>query len=123
MDKDKPDCKTTEEYIALFSGDVKKKLQTIRKLVRKLAPDATERISYGMPSFYLNGNLVYYAAFRDHIGFFPTASGVAAFEDKLTKYKFSKGTIRFPFGEPLPTALITRIMKFRVAENRKKKKK
>jgi uncharacterized protein YdhG (YjbR/CyaY superfamily) len=123
MDKDRPEYKTPDEYIARFSGDVKKKLQAIRKLVSKLVPEATERISYGMPSFTLNGNLVYYAAFKDHIGFFPTASGVAAFEDKLAKYNHSKGTIQFPFDEPLPTALITKIVKFRVAENRKKKKK
>jgi uncharacterized protein YdhG (YjbR/CyaY superfamily) len=113
-------ARTIDEYIQDFPQDVQVKLQSIRRLVKKLAPEAQETISYRMPAFYLNGNLVYFAAFKGHVGFFPTASGVAAFEKQLSNYKHAKGSIQFPLKDHLPIALITRIVKYRAEENRKK---
>jgi uncharacterized protein YdhG (YjbR/CyaY superfamily) len=95
----------------------------MRKLICISASEATERISYQMPSFFLNGALVWFAAFERHIGFYPGASGVAAFENELAKYKHAKGSIQFPNDQPLPVGLIKRIVKFRVKENLKKKRK
>jgi uncharacterized protein YdhG (YjbR/CyaY superfamily) len=104
-------------YIAACPKQVQKTLRMLRKTVKAAAPDAKERISYQMPAFSQNGILVYFAAFKDHIGFFPTSSGVQAFKRDLSAYDCSKGTIRFPLGKPLPLALISKIVKFRVAEN------
>ena len=106
-----------DEYIGTFPKDVQNILQKLRQTIRKAAPDAEEAISYQMPVFKLHGNLVYFAAFKDHIGFFPTSSGVAAFKKELSSYKTSKGTVRFPLNKPLPLALIGRIVKFRAQEN------
>ena len=89
----------------------------MRSTVQKAAPHATEKISYGMPTFYYNGNLVHFAAFKNHIGFFPTPSAIEAFEKELKSYKTSKGTVQFPLADPLPLQLIERIVKFRVKEN------
>ncbi len=114
--------KSVDEYISGFPPDIKEKLETIRKAIKESAPDAEETISYRMPAFKQNGVLVYFAAFKDHIGFFPTASGIEAFKHELSGYKWSKGTIQFPMDKPLPVDLVKRIVKFRVAENAKKAK-
>ena len=113
---------TIDEYIALFTPPVREKLNQIRQLVRELAPEATEKISYRMPTFYLDGNLVHFAAYAHHIGFYPTPSGITRFEHELASYKSSKGAVQFPLDQDLPLGLIRRIVQFRVEENRKKRK-
>ncbi|HEX3029527.1 MAG TPA: DUF1801 domain-containing protein [Clostridia bacterium] len=118
MDK-KQEYQSVDEYILSFPEEIQKKLTDIRMAIQELVPQAKERISYQMPSFYLNGNLVYYAAFSKHIGFYPTSSGIEAFKDELSQYKFSKGSVQFPLNMPLPIGLIKRITKFRVEENSK----
>lgn len=108
---------TIDEYIASFSPDVRHILSEVRSAVRRAAPDATEKISYGMPTLDYNGNLVHFAAFKQHIGFFPTPRGITAFDKELAGYKTSKGGVQFPLDQPLPLDLIARIVKFRVGEN------
>ncbi|MEP6621634.1 MAG: DUF1801 domain-containing protein [bacterium] len=105
-----------DDYIEGFGSDVQARLVKLRATIRLQAPDAVEKISYRMPTFYLNGNLVHFAAFDHHIGFYPTPSGIVAFEGELTGYKSSKGAVQFPHNEPLPLELIARIVAFRVAE-------
>jgi uncharacterized protein YdhG (YjbR/CyaY superfamily) len=95
----------------------------MRQVIHEAAPEAQETISYGMPAFRQNGIIVYFAAFKDHIGFFPTSSGVSAFAGELSSYDTAKGTIRLPLDKPIPVDLIQKIVKFRVQENRNKKKK
>lgn len=119
----KANYKTIDEYIRLFPENVQALLARVREAIRKAAPSATEKISYQIPTFYLNGNLVHFAAFKDHISFFPTGSGVEAFKKDLTVYKTAKGTIQFPLDRPLPLDLITRITKYRVEQNQSKKTK
>jgi len=120
--KDKKDVPATvDQYIEGFPEEIQIVLSKMRAAVRKAAPQAIERISYQMPAFYDNGNLVYFAAFKNHIGFFPTSSGIAAFKKELAAYTTSKGTVHFPLDQPLPLALVKRIVKFRVQENSKKK--
>ncbi|MGA9138916.1 MAG: DUF1801 domain-containing protein [Methanocella sp.] len=110
-----------DEYIAQYPPDIQEKLEKLRKVIKETAPEAEETISYRMPAFKLNGRpLVYFAPFSDHIGFFPTASGVEAFKDELTGYKTSKGTIQFPLDKPMPLDLVRRIVRFKVAEISKK---
>jgi Uncharacterized conserved protein len=109
--------KTIDQYIEAFPPDIQALLQQIRATVHQAAPDAEETISYQMPAFKQNGVLVYFAAFKNHIGFFPTASAVEAFKDKLAAYKTSKGTIQFPLDQPLPLDLISEIVLFRVKTN------
>ncbi len=109
--------RTIDEYLDSFPPKVKKLLQAVRRTIHKAAPEATEKISYQIPTFYLNRNLVHFAAFSDHISFFPTSSGIAAFKKELKNYKTAKGTVQFPLDKPLPLALIARIVKFRVKEN------
>jgi uncharacterized protein YdhG (YjbR/CyaY superfamily) len=113
--------KTIDEYIATFPKNVQTILQELRQAIHEEAPQAEEAISYSMPAFKQNGVLVYFAAFKSHIGFFPTASGVEAFKEKLVKYQTSKGTIRFPLDEPIPLDLIKEIVLFRVKQNERKK--
>jgi uncharacterized protein YdhG (YjbR/CyaY superfamily) len=108
------------EYIETFPPKIQKQLKKLRKTIRKAAPDAEEVISYQMPAYKLKGILLYFAAFKDHISFFPSASGVDAFKKELTGYKTSKGTIQIPHGTELPLDLIARIVKFRVNENLEK---
>jgi uncharacterized protein YdhG (YjbR/CyaY superfamily) len=108
---------TIDEYIATFPPDVQARLEAMRATIRAAAPDAVERISYQMPAFAQEGNLVYFAALKDGIGFYPTSSGIAAFQDELARYNGSKGAVRFPNSEPLPLELITRIVRYRVAES------
>lgn len=117
MSISKKTFKTIDEYIALFSKDVQNILKALRKAIKDVAPQAEEAISYQIPTYKLNGNLVHFAAFKDHISFFPTSSGVEAFKEKLNSYKTSKGTIRFPLDEPIPFDLVKEIVRFRVKEN------
>jgi len=111
---------TIDEYISTFPKDVQKILQEIRETIHKAAPRATEVISYGVPAFKQNSVLVYFAAFKNHIGFYPTANPIKMFSKELTAYETSKGTIRFPLKRKIPLCLITRITKFRVREDLKK---
>jgi uncharacterized protein YdhG (YjbR/CyaY superfamily) len=108
-----------DDYIRLFSPEIQEKLEALRKVIKESATDAIEKISYQMPAFYLHGNLVYFAAFKHHIGFYPTSSGIKAFKDELSGYKSSKGSVQFPIEKPIPYDLISRIVKFRVEENMK----
>jgi uncharacterized protein YdhG (YjbR/CyaY superfamily) len=114
---------TIDEYIKTFPEDIQSRLQTLRAVIHEAAPDAQEKISYQMPTFYLNGNLVHFAAFKNHIGFYPAPSGIEAYQEELLKYKTSKGAIQFPLDEPLPLGLVQEIVRFRVAENLQKGKK
>ena len=111
---------TIDEYIRQFPREVQKMLAGLRATIHRAAPDATEKISYGMPTFFHEKNLVHFAAYQRHIGFYPTPSGITKFKDELARYATSKGAIQFPIDEPLPLALVTRIVKFRVAENEAK---
>ena len=97
---------TVETYIAQFPAQTQNILHEIRRVIREAAPDAREKISYGIPTFYQNGNLVHYAAYAGHIGFYPTPSGIEVFKDELTKYKSSKGAVQFPIDKPVPLDLI-----------------
>lgn len=108
------------EYITAFSPEVQQLLEQVRTTIHKAVPDAQEAISYGMPTFKLNGNLVHFAAFKSHIGFYALPSGNVAFQKELTPYKTGKGSIQFPFDKPLPLDLITKIVKFRIIENAEK---
>lgn len=110
----------TDEYIAGFPREVQKHLQQIRATIKKAAPQAEEIISYGMPAFKQNGNLVYFAAWKEHIGFYAAPTGNAAFKEDLKDYHVSKGAIQFPFDKPMPLQLITKIVKYRVKENEEK---
>ena len=115
---------TIDEYIKTFPKDVQSILERMRETIRKAAPDAAEAISYQMPAFKLHGrHLVYFAAWKNHIGFYPMPSGTEAFGKELSRYKRAKGSIQFPLGEPLPLSLIRKIVKFRVKENLAEKKK
>lgn len=122
-------AETIDEYIASFPKDIQKKLKEIRTAIRKAAPDAEEKISYAIPTFAQHGNLVHFAAFKKHIGFYPSPRGIEAFKEELSKYEGGKGTVQFPLDEPLPLDLITKIVTFRVKDNlqqfeaKKKKKK
>jgi len=107
---------TIDEYIATFPKNIQVRLEEIRTAIRRSAPGATEAISYGIPTFRLNGNLVHSAAFKNHISFFPTSSGVKAFHKELSSFETSKGTIRLPLDKPLPIGLVKRIVKYRVKE-------
>ena len=109
-----------DKYIAGFPKDVQDILQKIRGIIRKAAPDAEEAIKYQIPTFVLNGNLVHFAAFQKHIGFYPTPSGIDQFKDELSVYKSAKGSVQFPLDAPVPFDLITKIVKFRVKETREK---
>ena len=108
---------TIDEYISGFPSDVQVVLQTLRQTIHQAAPDAVEKISYGMPTFTLKGNLVHFGAFKTHIGFYPTPSGIENFKDELAVYKGAKGSVQFPLDEPLPLDLVRRIVEFRVEEN------
>src|SRR3954471_13579653 len=111
---------TLDEYIKPFPEDTRELLDQMLSIIRKTAPRATEKISYGMPTYYYNGNLVHFAAFKNHIGFFPTPSAITEFQTELKPYKTSKGTVQLPITDPLPLKLIERMVKFRVKENARK---
>ena len=122
MDSQKNGFNSVDEYIAAFPVDIQKILEEIRAVIKAAAPQAQEKISYQMPTFFLNGNLVHFAVFKNHIGFYPTPSGIEAFQKELSIYKGAKGSVQFPLDQPLPLKLISKIVKFRVAENIKKLK-
>jgi uncharacterized protein YdhG (YjbR/CyaY superfamily) len=109
-----------DEYIFPFPSETQKKLEQIRQLIQKIAPKAKEVISYGMPAFKLNSVIVYFAGYKHHIGFYPTSTGIKNFENEFAKYKWSKGAVQFPLDEPLPVALITKIVKFKIKEDKEK---
>ena len=117
MRTDQTSPKNIDEYIVGFPQDVQEILEKIRSTIKKAAPDAEETISYQMPAFKQNGILVWFAAFKNHIGFFPKVSAIEAFKDELSGYELSKGTIRFPLNKPIPFDLVKRIVMFRVKEN------
>jgi uncharacterized protein YdhG (YjbR/CyaY superfamily) len=123
MENEKQEYRSIDEYIRSFPEHVQKKLAELRNVIKELAPEASEKISYQMPTFFLNGNLVHFAGHSKHIGFYPTPSGIEAFQSELSKYKYAKGSVQFPMEEPLPVELIKKIVRFRVEENIKKKKK
>lgn len=116
---------TIDEYINTFPEDVRTILNQLRQTIKESAPEAEETINYQIPTFTLHGNLVHFAAFKDHIGFYPTPTGIEAFKKELAPYKGAKGSVQFPIDQPLPLPLIRKIVKFRVKENleRKEKKK
>ena len=114
MNKTPP--KNMDEYISLFPTDVQTILEKIRLTIKKAAPTAQETINYQMPTFTIHGNLVHFAAFKNHIGFYPTPSGIENFKKELSVYEGAKGSVRFPLDKPIPYALIGKIVKFRVKE-------
>ncbi|MVX66599.1 hypothetical protein GKZ28_23300 [Clostridium chromiireducens] len=117
MEENKVIYKTIDEYILQFSPEIQEILETLRKVIKESAPDAEEKISYQMPTFVLHGNLVHFAAYKNHIGFYPTPSGINEFKDELSEYKGAKGSVQFPIDKLLPYELISRIVEFRVDEN------
>ncbi len=117
MRRDETAPKTIDEYIAGFPQDVQAILQKLRQTVREAAPEAEETIKYQMPTFMLKGNLVHFAAFKNHIGFYPAPSGIEQFKQALAPYEGGKGSLRFPLGQPVPYDLIREVVKFRVQEN------
>jgi uncharacterized protein YdhG (YjbR/CyaY superfamily) len=120
MEGNKITFNTIDEYILQFPPEVQETLNTLRKVIKEAATDAEEKISYQMPTFAFHGNLVYFAAYKNHIGFYPTSSGIAAFKQELSEYKGAKGSVQFPLEKPLPYELISEIVKYRVAENMKR---
>jgi uncharacterized protein YdhG (YjbR/CyaY superfamily) len=122
MAKNKAGFTTIDEYIATFPKETQKVLEDIRATIKAAAPDAQEKISYQMPTFFLNGNLVHFAAFKNHIGFYPVPTGIAKFKKELSVYEQGKGSVQFPLGQPMPLDLITKIVRFRVKENLAKAK-
>lgn len=109
--------KTIDEYIAAFPKDVQDILEELRRVIRESAPNADEAISYGIPTFKLNGNLVHFAAFKNHVGFYPTPSAIVSFKKELSQYKQAKGSVQFPIDKPIPLNIVKKIVKFRVKEN------
>jgi uncharacterized protein YdhG (YjbR/CyaY superfamily) len=120
MDSRKAGPGSIDEYIAAFPQEIQKILQELRATIKAAAPEAYEKISYQMPAFDLKGNLVWFAAYKNHIGFYPMPSGIQAFKKEFSVYEGSKGAIRFPIDKPLPLKLVSKVVKFRVAENLKK---
>ena len=120
MDVNKSRFTLIDEYIALFPAETQKILQEIRATIHAAAPGAAETISYQMPAFAQKGILVYFAARNNYIGFYPTSSGTQAFQQELSAYEYTKGTVKFPLDKPLPLDLIAKIVKFRLTENLKK---
>lgn len=114
--------RSIDDYILSFPKATQKALREMRAIVRKEAPQAQEKISYQMPTFFLNGNLVHFAGYEKHVGFYPTPSAIATFKSAVSLYKYAKGSVQFPLDEPLPKALIARIVRFRVKENANPKK-
>ncbi|HEX6307748.1 MAG TPA: DUF1801 domain-containing protein [Longimicrobiales bacterium] len=111
---------TVDEYIRAQAPRTAALLRELREVIQRAAPEAAEKISYRVPTFYYRGNLVHFGAFRNHIGFYPGPSGIAAFEDELQRYRHAKGSVQFPLDAPLPLDLVSRIVAFRVSENARK---
>ena len=123
MDGKEKQFKTIDEYIEASPKDVQGILQRLRLTIRKAAPEAVETISYQMPTFKLNGKgLVYFAAFKNHIGLYPIPSGIEAFKKELSEYKLGKGSVQFPIDKPIPYDLVRRIVRFRARENQERKR-
>ena len=116
----KDEFASIDEYIATFPEDVQALLQEVRQTIKAAAPEATEKIAYAIPTFFLKGNLVHFAAFKNHIGFYPAPRGIDAFQEELSKYKGAKGSVQFPIDEPMPLDLISRIVEYRVNDNLQK---
>jgi uncharacterized protein YdhG (YjbR/CyaY superfamily) len=112
-----------DRYIAAFPKNVQGILKKLRKTIRESAPKAEETIAYGIPTFKQNGNLVHFAAFKRHIGFYPTPSAIAAFKKELSSYKQAKGSVQFPIDKPIPLGIVKKIVKYRVKENERRKEK
>ena len=117
MEENKTTYKSIDEYILQFSPEVQELLKNLRKVIKEAAPEAEEKISWQMPTFVIHGNLVHFAAHKNHIGFYPAPSGIDAFKDELSEYKGAKGSVQFPIKKPIPYELISKIVTFRVAEN------
>ena len=118
MDK-KKNYETIDEYIAQFPENIRQILNKLRQTIKEMAPEAEEAIRYGIPTFRLNGNLVHFAAYKNHIGFYPASEAIEVFKKDLVKYKTSKGAIQFPIDKPIPLGLVKRIVIFRVERNTK----
>lgn len=108
-----------DDYISEFEPEIQERLKEIRRVIQAAAPNATEAFSYQMPTFVFHGNLVHFAAFKNHIGFYPAPSGIEAFKDEIAVYKWAKGSVQFPLDQPIPFDLIRRIVLFRVEENQR----
>jgi uncharacterized protein YdhG (YjbR/CyaY superfamily) len=121
MSSGTPEVTTIDRYIEAQPDHVRARLTELRETIRKAAPEATEKISYRVPTFVHHGNLVHFAAFKNHVGFYPTPSGIEAFRDELRRYVHAKGSVQFPLDEPIPLDLVARIVRFRVRENAEKK--
>lgn len=119
-EKAKPAFSSVEEYIASYSGEIRLRMETLRKMILDCSPEITEKISWGMATFVLHGNLVHFSGEKKHLGFHPSPSAIEAFQDRLQNYKYSKGTIRFPYDQPMPFELLREIVMFRVQEQMKK---
>jgi uncharacterized protein YdhG (YjbR/CyaY superfamily) len=117
MEENKITFKSIDEYILQFPPEVQEILQKLREVIKESAPEAEEKISWQMPTYVLHGNLVHFAAHKNHIGFYPAPSGIDAFKQELSEYKGAKGSIQFPIKKPMPYEVISKIVKFRVAEN------
>lgn len=123
MENKKNTFTTIDEYISMFPDEVQVLLQSLRQVIKKAAPSAKEKISYQMPTFDFYGNLVHFAAYKNHIGFYPAPSGIEAFKQELSGYKGAKGSVQFPLNQPLPLELISKIVAYRVSENMQREKK
>ncbi len=117
MEENKTTFNSIDEYILQFSPEVQEILKMFRKIMKEVAPEAEERMSWQMPTFVLHGNLVHFAAHKNHIGFYPAPSGIDAFKQELSGYKGAKGSVQFPLNKPMPYELVRKIVKFRVDEN------
>jgi len=120
METKSKDYISIDEYIESFPKEVQEILRKLRFVIKDAAPDAEEKISYRMPTFYQKGNLVHFAAYKKHIGFYPAPSGIQAFKNELSAFKGAKGSVQFPIDKPLPYQLIGKVVRFRVAENLRK---
>ncbi len=118
--KKAPAVHSIDDYIAQFPEEVQARLEEIRALIRNEVPEAEEAMKYQIPTFVWHGNLVHFAAFKNHIGLYPTSSGIEAFQEELSKYTIGKGSIQFPLEKPIPLGLIRKIVRFRVKETRNK---
>jgi uncharacterized protein YdhG (YjbR/CyaY superfamily) len=119
MEEVKVTFTSVDEYIINYPPEVQERLNMLRKVIREAAPEAQEKISWQMPTYVLYGNLVHFAAFKNHIGFYPAPTGIEAFKEELSQYKGAKGSVQFPLSKPMPYELIRRIVEYRVVENTK----
>ncbi|GAB4543857.1 MAG: DUF1801 domain-containing protein [Anaerolineales bacterium] len=122
MMEDTPRFTSVDEYIASFPAEIQILLRQVQAAIRAAVPEAQEKISYQMPTFFLHGNIAHFAAFKRHIGFYPAPRGIEAFKEELSLYKGAKGSVQFPFDQPLPLHLIAKIARFRADENLKRQR-